>query len=170
MAGTSWIVKSNATHNVNLRVRKAKLWLDRVNPHYNASLALNKVLSNKRLEYVFNKTLHKTFVIGANQSSIMIDQPFGKCVPEKLTMVFISNVAYNGRMNENGLYFGHCDLSNTLITVNGSSVYNINTSFPNNYSHSYYVTQRSLGVDNDNLTSYDSYAKGRSIFCFNFVC
>lgn len=169
MASTNWIVKSNTTPSVNLRVGKAKLWVDRVTPHYNALLALNKVLSAKPLEYVFNKTLHKTFMVGANESSIMIDQPFGKCIPEKLTMVFITNTAYNGRMAENGLYFDHCNLSNTLITVNGSSVYNINTSFPSDYSHSYYVTQRTLGLDNVNLISYDSYAKGRSIFCFNFV-
>ena len=169
MAGINWLVKSNTTHNVRLKVGNAKLWVDRVMPHHNALGALNQVLSTKPLEYVFHKTLYKTFVIGANESSIMIDQPFGKCVPEKLSIGFVSNTAYNGNMSQNGLYFDHFNLSNTRITVNGSSMYNINTSFPNNYAQSYYKTQRSLGGDNNNLISYDSYALGRCILSFSFV-
>ena len=169
MANNNWIIKSDTQHNIHMRVGKAKLWLDRVTPHYNALLALNKGLSIKPMEYIFTKTLHKTYVIGANESSIMIDQPFGTCIPDRLTMLIVDMNGFAGRTNENGLFFEHCDLANTHITINGSTLYNINTEFPHKFAQSYFETQRALGLDKENLITYDSYTKGRSVFCFNFV-
>ena len=59
-------------------------------------LALNQAMNTKPLEYIFNKTLFKTFVLGAGESGIMIDQPFGNCIPEKLTMLLV-DYEVNGR-------------------------------------------------------------------------
>ena len=61
-------------------------------------------------------------------------------------------------------------MSNIHITINGSTVYNLNTDFEVvNFSHLFYETQKSMGMDVDNLVSYDSFTRGRSIFSFNFV-
>ena len=169
MGNNNWILNSNTPHNISLNIRKAKLWVDRVTPHYNALTALNQALTIKPVEYVFDKTLHKTYVIGANESSIMIDQPFGSCVPTTLTMVIVDMNAFSGSLSENGLYFDHADISNMHLTVNGTTVYNINTSFPNSFSQSYYETQKALGIDKSNLITYDSYKSGRAVFTFNFV-
>ena len=170
LANRSWIIKTDTGgSNINSYMRKVKLWVDRVTPHYNALTALNESLNMKPLEYIFHKTLHKTYVIGMGESSIMIDQPFGSCIPEKLTMIIVDMDAFSGSYNQNGLYFKHANLSNMHITINGSSVYNINTSFPHHYSQSYYETQKTLGLDNNNLITYDTYNKGRAVFCFNFV-
>ena len=169
LANSNWIIKSNIDNNISLTVRKAKLWVDRVTPHYNAMLALNKSLSMKPIEYIFHKTLHKTYVIGANESSIMIDQPFGMAVPEKMTMIIVDMNGFSGRTTQNGLYFEHANISNIHLTLNGSTVYNINTSFPNEYSQCYYETQKALGIDKDNLITYDTYKGGRCLFNFNFI-
>ena len=86
MANNNWIFNSNADISQTvLNINSAKIWLDRVIPHYNAMTALNEALSLKPVEYVFQKTLHKTYVVGSNENSIMIDQPFGivylrKCI------------------------------------------------------------------------------------------
>ena len=170
LANRGWIIKTDSGGgNITPYVRKAKLWIDKVTPHYNALSALNESLNMKPLEYIFHKTLHKTYVVGMGESSIMIDQPFGSCIPEKLTMVFVDMDAFSGSYNQNGLYFKHINLSNMHITINGSSVYNINTSFPHHYAQSYYESQKSLGLDNSNLITYEAYNKGRGVFCFNFV-
>ena len=169
LASNDFILKSDTAIGATLQVKKIKLWVDRVTPQTNALLAFNKVLSLRDVNYIYTNTLSKTYIVGSNENSIMIDQPFGTCIPEKLTMVFIDMNAFSGRGNQNGLYFDHCHLSNTHITVNGNTVYNINTDFPHDYAHSYYETQKALGLDSTNLISHDSYSKGRSIFCFNFL-
>ena len=170
MANNGWIVKTDAGgSNIKPYIRKVKLWLDRITPHYNALSALNESLNLKPLEYIFHKTLHKTYVVGTGESSIMIDQPFGSCIPEKLTMLIVDMDAFSGNYNHNGLYFKHANISNTHITINGSTVYNINTAFPHQYAQSYYETQKSMGLDNNNMITYETYNKGRSVFCFNFV-
>ena len=75
-------------------------------------LALNQAMATKPLEYVFDKTLFKTFVIGTGDTGIMIDQPFGNCIPEKLTMIMVNMKSMAGDPTLNPLHFKHCNLSN----------------------------------------------------------
>ena len=170
LANNRWLMKSDGdVGGVSLKVNKAKLWLDRVTPHYNALTALNQSLALKPVEYIFNKTLHKTYVVGSGENSIMVDQPFGMVVPEKLTMIIVNMNSYSGNNAQNGLYFDHANLSNVHITLNGNTVYNINTDFPHSYSQCYYQVQKALGIDKNNLLTYDTFKNGRSVFMFNFV-
>ena len=171
LANQAWFLNTlGDINNISLKVNKAKLWIDRVIPHYNALGALNKALTTKPIEYIFRKMLYKTYIVSQNESSIMIDQPWGNVIPEKLTMMFVNMNSFSGSGTQNGLYFSHLHLSNTHITINGSTLYNINTDFPNGkYSRSYYETQNAIGNDNHNMITYKAYKGGRSIFCFTFV-
>ena len=133
-------------------------------------LALNQAMATKPLEYVFDKTLFKTFVIGTGENGIMIDQPFGNCIPEKLTMVMVDMKSMAGDTTLNPLHFKHCNLINVHLTINGSSIYNITTDFDSgNYSHLFYETQKSIGIETDNMITHESFGEGRAVFCFNFV-
>ena len=170
MANNSWIMNSNGDlADVNLKFHNVKLWVDKVIPHFNAMMVLNQALSHKPIEYVFQKTLHKTYVVGTNEDSIMIDQPFGMVVPEKMTMLLVNMNAYSGRTSLNGLYFNHGNLNNIHLTVNGSTHYNINTDFPNVYSQGYYETLKSIGLDSNHMLTYDAFKAGRTLFMFNFI-
>ena len=171
LANQDWIIKSSKQNpQLAINISKAKLWVDKVTPHHNAMTALNHAMNTKPVEYIFNKTLFKTFVIGNGESSIMIDQPFGNCIPEKLTMLLVDMRSMAGDPTLNPLYFKHCDLANTHVTINGSTIYNINTDFNNdNYAHMFYECQKSIGIESNNMITADSFSKGRSVFCFNFV-
>ena len=170
MANNSWITNTDANgENNKVSVEMAKLWLDRVTPHYNSILALNDALTSNPIQYIFNKTLHKTYVIGAYQNSIMIDQPFGNCIPEKMAVMLVDMRNFSGDYTRNPLFLKHCNLNNIHITINGSTIYNINCEFPHNISHLYYVTQKSLGLEHENMISYDSFAEGRTLMYFNFI-
>ena len=170
MANNSWLLNSPTdVSQTCLNIIKAKLWLDRVVPHFNAIMALNEALSVKPLEYVFQKTLHKTYVIGTGQNSILIDHPFGMVIPEKMYMLIVNMNAFSGRNNLNGLYFSHGDISNILITLNGSTVYNIATDFPHFFNQSYYESLKTLGLKVDHMITHDSFKSGRSVFMFNFI-
>ena len=170
MANNNWLLNSAGdVSNVRIKLHKAKLWLDRVIPHFNAMTALNQALTVKPIEYIFQKTLHKTYVVGTNENSILIDQPFGMVVPEKMTMLLVDMDAYSGQPTSNGLYFQHANLSNIHLTVNGSTHYNINTEFPDSYTQAYYETLKSIGLDVNHMITYNSFKSGRAIFVFNFI-
>ena len=170
LANNNWIFNSSSDiSQVSLNIVKAKLWMDRVIPHYNAMMALNQALTVKPIEYVFQKTLHKTYVVGSNENAIMIDRPFGMVIPEKMHMIIINMNAFSGRNSLNGLYFEHSNLENLHLTVNGNTFYNVNTNFPNTYCQSYYETLKSIGLNNDHMITHKSFKGGRTIFSFNFV-
>ena len=106
IANQDWIVKSSTLLPGNgLNIAKAKLWMDRVTPHHNAILTLNQAMATKPLEYIFDKTLFKTFVIGSGEPIIMIDQPFGNCIPGTLTMAIVDMSSMSGHANLNPLRF-----------------------------------------------------------------
>ena len=170
MANNSWIINAvTGGGNITISVNMAKLWLDRVTPHLSAMTALNESLLLKPLTYVFQKGLQKTYVIGARESSMLIDQPFGNCIPEKLTLIMVDMDSFSGSYTRNPLYFKHCSLSNVYISVNGHSVYNVNCSFDSEVPQLYYETQKSFGGGNENMISYTSFKDGRTVLCFNFV-
>ena len=90
LANQDWVVKSSAAvPGIGLNITKAKLWIDIVTPHHNAMTALSQAMTTKPLEYIFDKTLYKTFGVGTGESSIIVDQPFANCIPEKQTMVLV---------------------------------------------------------------------------------
>lgn len=77
IANSNWLLNSIDTDSIKkIRISNAKLWIDRVIPQYNALAALNDVLNNSDIEYIFNKSLVKSYMVGINQQSITIDQPF----------------------------------------------------------------------------------------------
>ena len=170
MASDSWIMNTHMSGNANkIKIDSAKMWLDRVTPHHNAILALNKSLQLNPVQYIFSKSLYKTYVIGSNQDAIMIDQPFGSCIPERLYLMMVDMQSFSGDYSRNPLFFNHFDLSGLQISINGRNIYNINSTMPSNKARIYYESQKSLGLDNANMLSYNSFGKGRSILTFNFL-
>ena len=133
-------------------------------------LTLNQAMNTKPLEYIFNKALFKTFVIGAGESGIMIDQPFGNCIPEKFTMLLVDMKSMAGDPTLDPLYFRYCNLANTHLTINGTTIHIITTDFNNdNYAHMFYECQKSIGIESDNMITNYSFVEGRAVFSFNLV-
>ena len=102
LANNSWVMNLNDNTANSLKIAMARLWMDRVTPHHSAMLALNESLRRSSVQYIFNKTLHKTYVIGQNESSIMIDQPFGNCIPDRMSLVMIDMNSFSGDYTRNG--------------------------------------------------------------------
>ena len=128
LANQDWIIKSSKKNpGFGINISKAKLWIDRVTPHHNAMPALNHAMNTKPIEYIFSKTLFKTFAI-----------------PEKLTMLLVDMKSMAGDSTLSPLYFRHCNLANTHLTINRSTIYNISTDFNNgNYAHMFYMKLKS---------------------------
>ena len=58
---------------------------------------------------------------------------------------------------------------NAHLTINGTTIY-ISKDFKNDsYAHMFYETQKSIGIESNNMITKDSFAERRTIFSFNFV-
>lgn len=101
----------------------------------------------KTMQYTYNRTLYKTYVLGANQTSLVAELPFSQIIPQNLMMAIVDMNSMQGTFNKNGLYFTHADLSHVHITINGSTIYNIPSSFPHHATRLFYSTIESLGVE-----------------------
>lgn len=153
------------------QMREARLHVDRVIPRPAALMALHKSLAspNTTIQSIFNKTVYRTYTLGPNQTQALLDAPFNNCVPEKLYMAIVNMQSFNGDLNRNPIYFEHSNISNIHITLNGSTLYDINADFAdNNFSYLYYETIKSLTLPYDHLMHYDAFAKGRMVMAFNF--
>ena len=69
----------------------------------------------------------------------------------------------------NPLYFPHCGVNSIHITINGNTVYTIRSIFPSQVTQAYYETQKGIGLERENMISYDSFTSGRTVFSFSFV-
>ena len=164
LANQSWYMGHIGGPNINSHIEKATLWVDKVIPHFNAMKALSETIQKQPVEYIFDKTLLKTYVVGANENNIILDQPFNNVIPEKLTMCFIDNSSFNGSYTKNPLYFPNLDVSQIRVSLNGNNVYTLK-----NNTRTYYETLRGNGLQEENLICYKSFFKGRCVYTFNFL-
>ena len=164
LANQSWYMASIGSVPITTHIQKATLWVDKVIPHFNAMKALSEAIQKQPVEYIFDKTLLKTYVVGSQENNIILEQPFNNVIPEKLTMCFIDNTSFNGSYTRNPLYFPNLDVSQIKVSMNGNNVYTLK-----NDTRGYYETLRSNGLQEDNMITYPSFYKGRCIYTFNFL-
>ncbi len=170
LANKTWILNSHQdASSFKFKLEMAKLWVDRVTPHPPALESLNNSLTLNPMQYTFNRTLNKTYVLAANQTSLIAELPFAQIIPQNLTMAIVDMDSLQGVIDKNGLYFQHADLSHVHITVNGATIYNVRSSFPHHASKLFYTTLESLGLDTRNSLTFDAFNKGRTVCFFNFV-
>lgn len=170
LANKSWIINSHqSADNFRFKLDSAKLWVDRVTPHSTALESLNHSMMIKPLQYTYNRSLYKTFILPANQTSLIGELPFAQIIPQNLTMCIVDMEGLQGSCARNGLFFQHANLSEVLITINGSTVYNIHSSFPHHASRLFYNTMESLGLETHNNLTLNSFKNGRTVCVFNFI-
>jgi len=106
---------------------------------------------------------YKTYVMASNQTQLAIDMPWSSTIPEKLFLFMVDMKAYAGDYTINPLHFGHNHLSKLLVTVNNTSVYNISTSFPTQYSDLYYHSLNALGLEKGYSLTKNGFVNGKMI-------
>ena len=171
MNPNSWIINSDVDQsNIKINLHNVNLLVDRVTPRTNALLALHQALSapSSKIDYLFTKMLQRSYTLNANQTTISINNPFGQIIPEKLYLCFVKMNSFTGSFTSNGLYFGHENLQNLHVTINGSTVYDINSKFPHDFSQLYFATLKTIGTEFDSLIHFDAFNEGRTVIALNF--
>jgi len=96
--------------------------------------------------------------------------PFGSTIPEKIWILFQKYDNFNTKsFKENLLYLENLNLVQIHISVNGSTIYNIYSNFPNkNVAELYHTTLNCLPIKNHLLT-YENFIKGKTLLGFQLV-
>ena len=154
--------------NVSLHVTRYK-------PSKNAYAALESSLAPKNnflptIDYPFMSQISKQYYLPEGIDSFNIELPFDDRVPEKVYLAMQTTDAFNTREHEiNGLYLTHLNIKNIYITLNSSTIYNINCDFENgNVSEIYHTLLNAIGDDN-HLITYENFQNGCTLFGFNLV-
>ena len=168
----SFVINSDKVNReYQYTIKSARLWIDRVVPFPSALKALNQSMSNTNepVEYIYNRTLHKSYILGVNQTSLTADLVWSQVVPRRLYLVIVDLEALTGKYNANGVYFQHGNLSNVTIAINGTPVYQISSDFESDkFSCLYYETLKALGLEQSHLLSRDTFKDGGTILVFSF--
>ena len=171
LANNAWIL-GTAKDDVSyvLHINDAKLWLDKVIPQPNALTSLNESLSRpgKTINYVFNRTLTRTYALPANQDSIVIDLPWGQVIPDKLYIAIQDLQNYSGAYQKNGLFFQHAQLERLQVYINSVPIRSLQSNFPNEIAQLYFDTLNSIGVLSDTLVTHAAFTNGKTFFVVNF--
>ena len=171
LASNNWAINTHqVTADYKLQIDDAKLWIDRIIPNTNALLSLNSSLGkgNKSVDYMFSRTLYKTYVVSANQTSHIIDLPWNQIIPDKLYLCMTDLASFSGNFNRNPLYFQHADVTNIQVQINGVPLYNISAKFPHQTAQAYYETCSALGLGYDHLLTFEGFKNGGTLFVFDF--
>ena len=157
-----------------IKLNNVKLDVTRIIPKENAYNGLMKSLMPMNdkiptIDYLFTSKLLKQYHLPNNINEYIIDMPYNQTIPEKIVFCFLKYDAFNtSNMKENGLYLSHLNLKRIYITLNGSTLYNIECDFEKrNILEIYDTTLRC--INKDNLLSYEKFIEGSTIFGLNLV-
>ena len=166
----SFVINSDKTNRgYQYTINSARLWIDRVVPFPAALKALNQSMTDEAVEYIYNRTLQKSYILGVNQTSLTADLLWSQVVPRRLYIVIVDLEALTGKYDSNGVYFQNGDLSNVTIAINGTPVYQLSSDFGNDkFSCLYYETLKALGLEQSHLLTREAFKDGRTVLVFSF--
>ena len=152
------------------------LHVKRVKPSNNSYSALNKSLipknigDNPTLNYPFTSQLSKTYYMTQGITQYIVDLPFGSRIPDKLFFVFQTHKAFNTRdYKTNGLYLSHLNIKNIYITINSSTIYNVNCNFDTNNVAEIYSNCLDCLDGRNHLLTFKNFCNGMTLFGFRLA-
>ena len=150
---------------------EVSLHVKRIKPSQNSYNALQKSLlpqnnNTPSIDYPFVSQLSKQYHIPQGLDQYIIDLPFSNRIPEKIFLAFQTHKAFNTRdYKTNGLYLSHLNLKNIFITINSSTVFNINCDFTKKDVAELYHTLLSC-LDENHLITLDKFCNGGTLLGF----
>ena len=168
----------NATNNRNgkkytLNLSDIYLSVRRIKPTTNSYNALMEALESHQnyvptLDSIFTSHDLKTYHLPSGIISQNIDMPWSNKIPDRIFIAFQKYSHYNTRdFKDNGLYFDHLNLTNILVTINNSTIYNLKFDFTQrDVSELYNITLNSIRNPQTILT-FEKFLEGMSIICLN---
>ena len=151
-----------------LYVRKCK-----VNPE--VCLALASVHKKNNIYVPIKRVYCKVFTIPVGSLSAFKEGIISGQLPKKIVVGYVRHTAYNGIYNENPFNFGHFNLSNIAVHIDGQSdtVPSLDPDFTNSLYlrcfHSMFGGAGKVYTDEDLDMSRTEYDKGYTLYGFNLV-
>ena len=154
--------------HMSMFVRKAV-----INP--SIVLAHAKALQISTAKYPLKRVVTRVYSMGASVMNFVKDSLFQGQKPQRLVIGFVSSKSFNGDYHLNPFNFKHYDISSLALYSDGHQIPNkaLKPDFTNKiYARSYLSLFTGSGAgwrDNGLDISYDDYAKGYTLFCFDLT-
>jgi len=165
----SYILSSDQANQLYAyKISLAKLHLEKIIPHPNALVSLNKTMltKNTSIEYVVDNPIIKTYVYPTGYTTLTVDNAFNGFIPNKLYVFFVSQTALNGDYTRNPSFLQNCKLTSIRVDINGNIHSHLTGSFPHNITQ--YFIKSLMGIGHEKtLLTYDNYKSGRTIYVFD---
>ena len=155
----------------SLHLSDISLEVMKIKPTENSYIAFEKSLmplgnSIPTLDYIYMSNATKQYLIPAGSAHFSIDMPFNEKIPEKIFFCFQKyNTFLTRDFKINGLYLSHLDISNIYITINRSTIFNVNCDFGKENVSEIYNNYLSC-VDKHHLLTYSKFLNGMTLFAF----
>jgi hypothetical protein len=166
--------KADSTLKFHLEIIDAslKVYTKRVSPSLlNAHL---DVLNKYNAVYPITRCEVKSFIISSGLSDIILDNIVTGQLPRRIFVAFVKNKAFNGAKSENPFYFHHFNINYIACYFNG--IMTPSKPYQPDFKNGLYLNEftglfqaaNQLYSDSTIDISRDTYAKGNTIFGFNF--
>ena len=152
-----------ANFRPRLKISRCTLQLTTRTPRPEAHSALMESMLNAPLSYIYPKMLHKNYILPAQQTSLSMDYPFSKVIPETLYIFMVRMPSAAGDYKRNPFYFGHNNIQSLQVYADNKNMCDIKCSFPGKCTNFYYNTLASLGAETFHGLTKDLFMNGRTI-------
>ena len=166
---------SNKPKKYSCNLSNMCLHVKKIKPSENSYNAFIKTLTPSNnitpfLNYIFTSKLSRQIHLPNGQNDITLEMPFGSTIPEKIWILFQKYDNFNTKsFKENLLFLENLNLMQIHISINGSTIYNIYSNFPNkNVGELYNNTLNCLPVKNHLLT-FEHFIHGKTLLGFQLV-
>nr|XP_015909764.2 uncharacterized protein F54H12.2-like [Parasteatoda tepidariorum] len=157
------------------KVHSAKLYIRKIIVSPSIVLAHEKALEKGNIKMPIRRTDVKSFTLSNGLASITIANAFIGQIPSRLVMGFVSNDAYNGKINKNPFNFKHNNLA-YLTVLNSGKMFPAKAYQPNfetdNYARSYLslFTDLSRYHNHQNINiSFSEFKNGYTLYAFDLT-
>lgn len=168
LAPASILINAYDDNQYTYEIQFVRLFCQKIVPHPSALVSLNRSLENNRsvIEYIHSKMVVKSFILQNSQTVLSLDNMFTSVVPIRIHIIFMRQSALNGDFKINSAHFHNVNMTGVRLDIDGNSIANFKTSFPNEATNLFYHTLMNA-KDESNLLTYDSFIAGRTILTFD---
>ena len=167
LAPSEVVINTHLGEKYRYNVEYMKLWVEKIVPYSSALMGLNKSLfvQNRTVEYLFNKSIVKTYIWPRGYSNFSYDDIFTGLIPQYFHIFLVNQQSINGRYDRNSMYLSHCNLNQIRVDLNGNLVQSLTCNFPSGIANLFHQTLSNINPLN--LLTHQSYRKGRTILSYD---
>ena len=168
-------IDNQSIKDYKIQISQASLFVRKVKVNPSIALAHAKALQTTTCKYPYNKCLVQCFSVPQGNLNIVQDNLFLNQKPSRIVIGLVDSVAFNGSYEQSAFEFKHYNINSLCLYHEGTQIPSkaLKPDFDKGaYVRSYLSLFSATGTvwkDAGNCISYEDFAKGFTLFCFDLT-